>query len=150
MPLIINIFILTFPFIISNTTYAEVYKWVDENGKVHFSQTPPDNSAEKVEINNNESTVDDVDNRSAKQKEQKYLEYLRQERLDKEENKAKENEKQAKLQARCERKLADYEALQAGGRFYELNERGERIFLSNDQMNEAKKTLKIILDKSCR
>lgn len=129
---------------------AEVYKWVDENGKVHFSQTPPNHSADKVEVENNPSAINDEDNSNAKQKEKRYLEYLRQERLDKETKKAKEYEERAKLQARCERKLADYEDLQAGGRFYQLNDQGERIFLSNDQMNDAKKRLKLFLDKSCR
>lgn len=129
---------------------AEVYKWIDENGKVHFSQTPPNHAADQVEIEDTLSIDADDDNRDAKQKEKRYLEYLRQERLDKELIKAKQNEERAKLQARCERKLSDYNDLQAGGRFYELNDEGERVFLSNDQMDQAKKTLKQFLDQSCR
>jgi hypothetical protein len=129
---------------------VEVYKWVDENGKVHFSQTPPNHAADQIQIENNLSSEVHDDNLDAKQKEKRYLDYLRQERLDTEARKAKQNEERAKLQARCERRLADYQDLKAGGRFYELNEQGERVFLSNDEMNEAKKMLKEFLDKSCR
>jgi hypothetical protein len=34
---------------ISSTSYAEIYKWVDENGKVHYSDKKPDEDKLKVE-----------------------------------------------------------------------------------------------------
>jgi type IV secretory pathway VirB10-like protein len=43
----LTLFILLFSFSVS----AEIYKWVDENGQTHFSQTPPDSGiAEKVDV----------------------------------------------------------------------------------------------------
>lgn len=36
--------------ILSKLATAEIYKWVDENGKIHFSDTPPvNNNAEKID-----------------------------------------------------------------------------------------------------
>jgi glutaredoxin len=37
--------------ILSMLATAEIYKWVDENGKIHFSDTPP--------VNNNAETLDE-------------------------------------------------------------------------------------------
>lgn len=39
--------LLFFPLIAS----AQIYKWTDENGKVHFSDKPHDNKSERVEVN---------------------------------------------------------------------------------------------------
>ena len=33
----------------SHTAFAQVYKWVDENGKVTYSDVPPPKSVKKVE-----------------------------------------------------------------------------------------------------
>ena len=33
-----------------NISHAEIYKWVDEAGNVHFSDTPVNNNAEKLNI----------------------------------------------------------------------------------------------------
>lgn len=44
---LIMLFILAIPF----AAAAEVYKWVDENGVVHYSETPPpDRTTETVEV----------------------------------------------------------------------------------------------------
>lgn len=144
-----TLFLTTALLVITNISCAEIYKWVDENGKVHFSQTPPDEAAEKIEVPDNQTPIDQGDFNKTKEKNRRYLEYLRQERQEKNARKARQDEKQAKLDARCKSKLADYQGLQAGGRFYEFNSKGERIYLSNDQIAEAKKELQQFLDTSC-
>ncbi|MBL1141535.1 MAG: DUF4124 domain-containing protein [Proteobacteria bacterium] len=35
--------------LISNVSYAEVYKWVDENGKIHFGDKPPAKAKDNIE-----------------------------------------------------------------------------------------------------
>lgn len=146
----VKVFTVLILLIIGNVVCAEVYKWIDANGKVHFSQTPPDKSAEKVEIRDDRLEVDEENNHSGIEKEKEYLEYLKQERLDRAENKAKENQKKEKLEERCKKKLANYQDLNAGGRYYELDAQGERIFLSNDQFDKTKKELKKFLDNYCK
>ena len=42
--------LLSFSFLSSSATYAEIYKWVDENGKVHFGDAPP-SSKEAQSVN---------------------------------------------------------------------------------------------------
>ena len=39
----------------SPLTFAEIYKWVDENGKVHYGDKPKDEQSKKLEIKKNTS-----------------------------------------------------------------------------------------------
>ncbi len=63
------VFIVLLLFVHADPALAEVYKWVDDSGKVHFSDAPFDSkSAEKVDIEinsyehpSNEDTSSDLD-----------------------------------------------------------------------------------------
>lgn len=41
MPYIYQIILATLALLVSMTSYAEMYKWTDEKGQVHYTQTPP-------------------------------------------------------------------------------------------------------------
>jgi hypothetical protein len=50
--MVINIFSIFFLLMLSiSTTQAEVYRWLDENGKIQFSDRPSNNRSEKVTLN---------------------------------------------------------------------------------------------------
>ncbi len=52
-------FIILLPFLMlaaaSAASFAEIYKWTDASGKIHFGDKPPQQSAEKLEINTKHS-----------------------------------------------------------------------------------------------
>jgi hypothetical protein len=41
MPTVYRIIFATMALFVSTTSYSELYKWTDEQGQVHYSQTPP-------------------------------------------------------------------------------------------------------------
>ena len=43
--------------LIQTPSFAGVYKWVDENGQVHYGEQPVGADAEKVKIRQNETTA---------------------------------------------------------------------------------------------
>ena len=45
-----RIFISTIVLVFAFTTQAEIYKWTDENGKVHYSDKPFDENSEKIKL----------------------------------------------------------------------------------------------------
>lgn len=45
-----RIFISLITLIFTFTAQAEIYKWVDENGKVHYSDKPFDKNSKKIEV----------------------------------------------------------------------------------------------------
>ena len=64
---------------------AEVYRWIDENGNVHYSDRPNSDDAEQIPILNGQSEVDN----SRLRKRQRLLDVMEEERQEK--NKARED-----------------------------------------------------------
>lgn len=58
LPIIV---LTTFLFLLSSSVNAEIYKWIDDNGNVHFTDKPPANQkTEEVELKINTYTAVEV------------------------------------------------------------------------------------------
>jgi len=126
---------------------AQVYKWVDDDGQVHFSQFPPedDKPVESVDIRVGSSMPADA----AKQK----LENIRQKLLESsmDRNLSEEERLQQQAQAedaakRCQQARDQLATLQENGRVYQTDEQGERQWLDEkkrqDLINETRQRVK--------
>lgn len=116
--------------------HAGVYKWVDANGQVHFGDRPPSKaSSREVKINAAPPQRDPT----AQQRHQKMTEFLNEQQLEREERQAveqrerREAQKQAEL---CRKYQARLKHMASISTFYNLNEKGERVFVSESE-NEA-------------
>ena len=139
------------------TSYAgEIYKWVDENGKVHYGQTPPAKQAEKVKLKSTPntssvSTPSTNTNQSSAESQRRYSDYLEQERLERQEKREQEKQEKAEIRAKCRSAQMELNDLQEGGFIlYELDENGERVYLSDEQYEQEKQKYQTYLDKNCR
>lgn len=138
-------FLLALLVFTANVPAADMYKWVDEEGVVHYSQTPPppDIQAETIkpppEVNTEKA-------REELQKQQELVEKIREQRLeDKKEEKLAQKELEQK-RANCEmarKRLASYEQPRVrytgedGKRYYFTEEeRQEQIQKSKDMIKE--------------
>ncbi len=162
-------FILLGMIFLSNSVHAEIYKWVDENGKVHFSDRKIVTQAEKVNVKTGSTSsaqankaetltqnnqISDAAEKSVEARileKQKYVNFLRSERLEREEKRKQaqaEKDKKKKLCAAMQDKLKSYS--QGNFRWYELDEStGERKYISDDQLEVKKKKLKTDINKQC-
>ena len=55
-------------FCLSTATQAEIFKWVDKNGQVHYDDKPPlhnKNSKQVMDVNENKNSVDPLSNQRA-------------------------------------------------------------------------------------
>jgi hypothetical protein len=43
--------------ILSSSTYAEIYKWTDENGTIHYTATPPMQKQKRIKATNIEDEI---------------------------------------------------------------------------------------------
>jgi len=118
---------------------GEIYKWVDEDGNVHYEDRPTGEDVERVAVVSNNTTNSSVqrgiDARRA------YESARADARTAKEEEKRKAEEI-AKIAAEREQKCADSRArmeryLQAR-RLYKEDENGERVYLDDAQVMEAR------------
>lgn len=133
---------------------AQIYKWLDKNGKVQYSDTPPPSNikAETLRAHssapsapaasaattgaNKDGTAKDAAKAGAKTPaEQEQAFRKRQLEASKAQEAGDRKQAQAQEQAeRCRRATAAVNALQLGGRQQQIDSRGERVFLDERQI----------------
>ena len=114
---------------------AEVYKWVDEKGVTHYSESPPDTGqAKRVDIAPSppSATRPPVDWK-AKEAE------VRRQRLRKEQADAQAGEVDAKRKDECLEAQRRLDLLAKGRPLYRVNERGERVYMEDAQRDTESK-----------
>jgi len=137
------IFSLGFP------AYAAMYKWIDEDGNVHYTQTKPDIDVE-TEIINPQSKADntelerEISDRKAREK--GYEEYQRE--------KEKEQEQLAKQEAlretNCKKSKELLEKVKSMRRFRVKDEEGNPTWADNDQHQATIDRLQGNVKKFCK
>lgn len=133
------------------SSYAGLYKWTDENGKVHYSDSPPPTSnATQLK----KSALSDPDyqpparqslaDRNAEYREKK----LKQQETEEEQRQA---EKQAQLeQQNCQTARKNLRNLQSGIRLTELNENGEQVYLDQQKRQQRIQAAQKNIDRYCQ
>lgn len=124
--------------------YGEVYQWKDAQGRVHFGDRPPaDAEAEALDVPHKASPpTPAVDAQERRQRQQRLIKVLEEKRLKKAEEKQKAKEQQEKLAAYCKRlkiRIKDSERI---NRFYRYDEAGERQYMSDEQADRLRQSLK--------
>lgn len=126
---------------IASATHAGITKWVDADGKVHYSDAPPPEKAktQSLNIKNNPAPAAKQNASGAKSPAEQEMEF-RKRRVEKEEAAAKEAKEQAdskEKQRNCTMAKNSLRTLQEGGRVSGHDEKGERIILDDSQRQKA-------------
>lgn len=115
---------------------ADVYRWVDSQGKVQYSDQPPMGvNAQKMTIKSLGSQSE-VGTKSYQEKDQEF----RKRKVEQEEQAKKQgqNDQQLKIrQDNCSQARGHLASLQAGGRIAKVNEKGEREYLDENGIAAA-------------
>ena len=129
--------------------HASVYKWVDENGQVHYGEQPGNTGAEEVNIRQNETTKPRPINKAEE---------------DAAESGKKNTDKQAETPGElveippskkekrklCNEAKSDLAAISSRGRMREINEKGEYVFLTEQQRQQRISAAKKKQREFCR
>lgn len=124
---------------------ADIYRWTDAQGKVHFSETPPP-GAQRVEVKP-QVVERDAATREREERTRRFYDARRDEQAAAQEKVA---EQQAKLGAQCDRWQHDLNTLSHGGRYFTQSSSGERTYYSDAQIDAARRTLEARLAEGCR
>lgn len=132
-------FLLIFLMLVSANAFAELSKWVDEHGKVHYSdQLPPPNV--KVKTLRVTSNAEAPASAAAAPKTiaEQEVELKKAQRVRKEaaEKAAKEQEKIEADKTNCANAQQNLRALQGGVRMVEVDAKGERYYLDDEQRRQ--------------
>ncbi len=131
--------------------YAGVYKWVDEQGKVHFSDRPTSAQARQLKLKKSpQQGTSAVPNAAQRQiTQQRMLDMYQQEREKREAARKKKKADAKKLAQRCANardRLRRYES----SRLYENLPNGERRYFSEAEREKTISNLKGNIKRYCK
>lgn len=114
---------------------AEVYKWVDAQGKVHYGERPPvGQDATELHRASQPYTPPAEDVERARERTELLLEGQRRHREAEQEAQAREAAKareQAQRKRRCQIARRNHRVLEVGRPVYKTNDNGERVYLED-------------------
>jgi hypothetical protein len=130
---------------------AEIYRWTDENGQVHYGERPPDDRAQPMDIPTESSSAPRLqsDETARRARQQRLLEAYEYERARKAERAALAANKASQLAVQCERLRNQWRRLNFGGPVYFQGEDGERRYLDEDQRTAEKNRLRPAYREAC-
>lgn len=136
---------------LSLTATAEVYRWVDADGKVHYSGRPPPQGGQLIELPPTAASPAEPDREAAERRarQQRMLEAYEYERGKKAaQSERAEQARQASAQ-RCAELRAQWRRLSFGGPVYFRRADGSRDYLSDERRAAEKGRLRPAYVAAC-
>jgi len=126
---------------------AEVYRWVDDNGKVHFTDRPPPGRGEAVDIRPSPD-ADPAPSSLQVPDRQRMLDMYQHEREERQAAKAEEARQRAERERECRRTANALRRYRAGGPLYEDRPGGRHYFTAAEKDQEMAE-LRQLLTRHC-
>lgn len=130
---------------------AAVFRWVDENGEVHYSDVPENDDAVMVLITSNPTDPDAI----AAQRENAVAVEIEREKRAQQEQTAKAEQKQEQKQdndvraQNCQKAKDIYDSYYNAPRLYKPTEDGGREYLSGPEMDQLRAKANADVEKWC-
>lgn len=110
---------------------AEIYRWTDENGRVHYGERPPHDTAEQIQLPRGAAPAatpapNDAERRA---RQQRMLDAFSHKREQKKAQKARDEQERQRLAQDCERIKRHWQDLNYGGPIYHEDPDGGRRYL---------------------
>jgi len=129
---------------------AEIYKWVDEAGRVHFGDRPPAEGAEPVELDVSPAPAAPAPSDAERaEKRRRLLEAFAKERAEKEAAIEQAKQEKAERAANCARARERLRKVREATYLYDYDESGNRVIFSDEQREEATRQAKAEVERWC-
>jgi hypothetical protein len=129
---------------------AGLYKWVDENGKVVYSDTPPPANAKESKSISAAAPPADMNATKALNSRRDQLQKSRDADAEQAKKDAEAAKVQAENQANCSQWKGELIALDRGTVGARINEKGERVLLDDKELARRKADLNRWIGDSCK
>lgn len=131
-------------FLASPLAMAEIYRWVDAQGNVHFdSRSRP--GAEQVVVRPQVIERDEA-TRERQARTERFFDARRQEQQAAEQAAGEQYAKRARACSEWERKLSQ---LSQGGRYFRTDAKGERVYYSDEEIGATRLQLTSFIRQNC-
>ena len=129
--------------------FAEVYKWIDEQGQTHYGENPPAENASEIKIQDAPGTDNSMQKQNAER--DKMLKVYEEERNIRNEEKRITEEENRKKKDKCLVIEIELKKMQRGGAlYYDIDEKGERRYLSDAEQARHVKQLQEQYNLYCK
>lgn len=139
--------------LLNTAAAAPVYKWVDEDGQVHYGSRPENKDAKEIEIKNryidsgNSSAPLSAEERADKLK--RYVNSIDAENKSIAEDNEKKKKQEELKTSRCNASRDQLKRAESASALYDLDEKGNRILLNKKQYELAMKQARARVEKWC-
>lgn len=130
---------------------ADVYRWTDDNGQVHFSQRPPPQGAQRIELPQGGpgASAPDRDAAQRRDRQQRLLDAYEYEREQEQARQARAEDEQRKADARCQELQRRWRRLSFPGPVYVSRADGGRDYLNDEQRAAQKVQMRPAYVQAC-
>ncbi len=120
---------------------AGVYKWTDEQGRVHYSDTPPNKDTPQYDLrtpvaSDRPSPGATLSEEERRIKQRKLMDSLEADRMEKEQAEAKQKQQQAMRARNCQHAQAELRASKQANLIYDYDAAGNRVYLNETQRQQ--------------
>jgi hypothetical protein len=130
--------LFAFSLFFSATLNADIYRWVDDQGRTHFGDRPsPQVTAKKLQTESASGGAG-VSTQERQQRIKAFVEQKQQEREQQQTARVKADEKKAGQIKRCKKLRARLKYMESISTFYDLNDQGERVFVSEAENSKIR------------
>ena len=124
---------------------AEIYRWTDANGQVHFGQRPAAVGAQQIEVKPQVVERDQL-TREREERTNRFFDARREEQA---QASAVAAERQAKRAAECQELRRRLDNIPEGYSYYRTDANGEREYYSDQQVDTARQQLQSQVADRC-
>lgn len=145
----LSLLFMMFSALVSADSKAEIYKWTDENGRIHYDDKPPlTEKKELMDINESSNTIKAI-SESRADKRKKLLDAIDEDRQLKKENTEKEKKKKEKLTKQCHVAKDALTNYQRSRSIYDLDKDGNRVTLPASERDKIISNLQKQIEINC-
>jgi hypothetical protein len=124
---------------------AEIYRWTDANGQVHFDQRPAAAGAAPVEVKPQVVERDQL-TRERQERAERFYQARREEQA---QAQAAAAQSQAERAAECRQLRSQLADIAEGPSYYQVGADGQRDYYSDEQLDTARQRLRDRMSERC-
>lgn len=128
---------------------AEIYKWTDEKGNVHYGDKPT-TTGKQIDVTKAAAKTGNLPEKSREERRRKLLQAMDEDRLDKKTRQAKQKKQKARHRTRCINAKDRLRVYEQAGSLYDLDKDGKRVTLSNEERQRVTAKLRSNINKYCK
>ena len=128
---------------------ADIYKWTDKNGNVHYGDKPT-TSSEQLNISEEKSTSSTSSDETREERRQRITDAMTDDRMERDKKKAEAKKKKADKNRLCVQSKDRLKNYKKASRLYNLDKEGNRNTLSDESRKKATSDLEKEIRKNCR